>query len=105
SINSVNSAMSVQSPDTEPPVATFMKQRRMTVPKRGFTMNIDKATRTRNPAAKDILVCRQREAAGLQQTQNKRKLAAALALATLAAPATAARADDLAAEIRELKEK
>ena len=47
SINSVNSAMSVQSPDTEPPVATFMKQRRMTVPKRGFTMNIDKATRTR----------------------------------------------------------
>jgi type II secretory pathway component PulJ len=36
--------------------------------------------------------------------QNKRKLAAAVALTALTTPLAAARADDIAAEIRELKE-
>jgi phosphate-selective porin OprO and OprP len=71
-------------------------------------MNFEKKLRTtgtRNLAPDDVPLCQQEEAAGALHAQNRRKLAAAIALTALAAPLTAAHADDLAAEIRELKEK
>jgi phosphate-selective porin OprO/OprP len=80
----------------------------MAIPKRGIKMNFEKklrATGTRNLAPDRVPLCQQGEAAEALQPQNKRKLAAAIALTALATPLGAARAEDLAAEIHELKEK
>lgn len=60
---------------------------------------------SKNPAARRVSCCPQSELAGALQRQNRRKLAAAIALTALASSLGAARAEDLAAEIRELKEK
>jgi transposase-like protein len=57
-----------------------------------------------NFTGEDVPGFRQREGASAMKLQNKRKLAAAVALTALTTPLAAARADDIAAEIRELKE-
>src|SRR5215467_9279272 len=50
------------------------------------------------------LGCRQRERASSIALQNKRKIVLAVALSALTAPQSGARAEDIAAEIRLLKE-
>jgi phosphate-selective porin OprO/OprP len=70
-------------------------------------MRFDKTLRspgTSNFTGEDVPGFRQREGASAMKLQNKRKLVAAVALTALATPLAAARADDIAAEIRELKE-
>jgi uncharacterized protein YlxW (UPF0749 family) len=59
---------------------------------------------TSNFTGEDVLGFRQREAASAIKLKNKGKLVAAVALSALTTPLAAARADDIAAEIRELKE-
>jgi phosphate-selective porin OprO/OprP len=70
-------------------------------------MSFDKTLRspgTSNLTGEDLPGFRQKEGASTKKLQNKRKLVAAVAFTALTTPLAAARADDIAAEIRELKE-